>query len=42
VARPGARAERQLDVHPVYPGDAGVADDLDRAAAGDELAELLQ
>ena len=42
VDRPRARAERQLDVHAVDPRHPRVADDLDRAVAGDELAELLE
>ena len=38
-----ARAlERELHVHPVDPGDARVADDLDRPVAGNELAEPLE
>ena len=38
----GARAERELDVHAVDPRHPRVADDLDLAVAGDELAELLE
>ena len=36
------RAERELGVHAVDPGDPRVADELDRPVAGDELAELLE
>ena len=42
VARTRARSERELDVHAVDPGDARVADDLDRPLAGNELAEPLE
>ena len=37
-----ARPERELRVHAVDAGDVRVRDERDRAAAGDELAELLQ
>ena len=39
-ARPGP--ERELSVHAVDPGHARVADQLDRAVAGDKLAESLE
>ncbi len=42
VARTRPRAERELGVHAVDPGDARVADQLDRAVARDELAEPLE
>ena len=38
----GTRAQRQLHVHAIDPGDARVADDLDLSACGHELAEPLQ
>ena len=42
MARPRAGSERELNVHAVDPGDARVADDLDRPLAGNELAEPLE
>ena len=42
VARTRPRAERELGVHAVDPGDARVADQLDRAVARHELAKPLE
>src|SRR6185436_7193916 len=41
VARPRAGSEGELNLHAVDPGDARIADDLDRPLAGNELAEPL-
>ena len=40
--RARSRSERELGVHAVDPGDPRVADQLDRAVAGDELAQPLE
>ena len=42
VTRSRPRSERELGVHAVDPGDARVADQLDRAVAPDQLAESLE